>query len=525
MALMNNINPPLKMALGFIAGAIFALGYPNLFNQGIWGASIIAYGILFYLILNTSKLKTQFLIISSFLICFTALEFYWISHTLQEFGGLPLWISIILNFFFSFLCLPQIWLFLLIFRFKNKLLRVFPPYTLPVVWALILSLIEALMPQQFPIYLGHHWLVLKDKLFLAPIMGASVYSFISYWLILHLSLCKWKGAVLPISIFSLSLILGFVFPLNYQNHSDEMISLRIVQANIGNHLKLASELGTIKSIQEVERRYQKLSHQKNQEEIDLIIWPETAYPSLIRSELVKTQPRYLPQIFKQITQENNSELLFGGYDSNNRKTGFETDFNSAFHLSKQGELLKVYRKRRLIPFGETLPFGSLNKKISQYFPEIAFFGKGQFFSLFQTQKGFKFITPICYEILDSDFIRNYLNEVHTPINVIINLTNDSWYGKTIEPFQHLFLSHWRSLEFQVPIIRSTNTGITSALYPDGSESPRLLTGEEKYIDIKIPLRPTSITPYQKYGQLLWLFFGHICLILTWLIGRLLYKND
>ena len=81
------------------------------------------------------------------------------------------------------------------------------------------------------------------------------------------------------------------------------------------------------------------------------------------------------------------------------------------------------------------------------------------------ENGFRFIGIICYEILFSQYLRTYLNRQSRPPHFIVNLSNDSWYGDSAEPYQHRFLAHWRALEFNLPIIRMTNTGISSVLLP------------------------------------------------------------
>ncbi|MDB9787271.1 hypothetical protein OAB57_04120, partial [Bacteriovoracaceae bacterium] len=83
---------------------------------------------------------------------------------------------------------------------------------------------------------------------------------------------------------------------------------------------------------------------------------------------------------------------------------------------------------------------------------------------------------------------------------VINLTNDSWYGDTAEPFQHQFLAHWRAIEFLIPVIRSTNTGITSVLLPDGSQSKYLNINEENVLDIELKLINNQPTIFQQFGN-------------------------
>ena len=120
--------------------------------------------------------------------------------------------------------------------------------------------------------------------------------------------------------------------------------------------------------------------------------------------------------------------------------------------------------------------------------------------MMETKNHLRFVTPICYEILESNYMRNLLNEWKGN-HFIVNHTNDSWYGDTAEPHQHLFLSKWRALEFNLPIVRSTNTGISSVIFQDGSESRRLGVGEEGSLDVRVPIGKESETLYQLYGAL------------------------
>ena len=115
-------------------------------------------------------------------------------------------------------------------------------------------------------------------------------------------------------------------------------------------------------------------------------------------------------------------------------------------------------------------------------------------------------------------MRNLLNE-HGNNRLIVNHTNDSWYGNTAEPFQHLFLSKWRALEFNLPIVRSTNTGITSVIYPDGSESRRLGINEEGTLDVVVPLGNGEATLYQKYGVYPFMLIFLVLLGITWFRER------
>ena len=190
----------------------------------------------------------------------------------------------------------------------------------------------------------------------------------------------------------------------------------------------------------------------------------------------------------------------------------ESVFNASI-LMNGTKIKSSYHKNILIPFGETLPFGPLNRQIVSIVPAVSLFARGEGTPLMETQNGYRFITPICYEILESNYMRSLLNQ-HGDNRFIVNHTNDSWYGDTAEPYQHLFLSKWRAVEFELPIVRSTNTGVTSVIYPDGSESKRLGNGEKNILDVSVPLGTGQATFYQTWGVWPLIILAFILLGLT-----------
>ena len=198
-------------------------------------------------------------------------------------------------------------------------------------------------------------------------------------------------------------------------------------------------------------------------------------------------------------------------------TFIETVFNSSI-LIRDGKFQTAYHKNILIPFGETLPFGPLNSYIVSIVPAVSLFARGEGTPEMTTRDGYRLVTPICYEILESNYMRSLLNQWGSN-HLIVNHTNDSWYGATAEPHQHLFLSKWRALEFLMPIVRSTNTGITSVIYPDGSESRRLDIGEKGSLDVDVALGSGEATLYQRFGIYPLLVLVALLVFETWLRER------
>jgi apolipoprotein N-acyltransferase len=499
----------LSFLITLIAGAIYALAFPSFLGNGWLPLTFIALP-LFLWKLEEASFKSSLLLILGFNLGLDLVGYYWIPHTLREFGQLPFIVSVLLGSAFCLILQPHWWVYAVWKKFRplgrwDSELKI-------ILSALIMTVLERFVRQQFPSYVGSPWLHLAPYLGLVPYFGVALFSFMTYWVSLevvaqlrhkHFRPQVWIGMALLI-------ILNAVFPLK-NPPSGMNLPVRIVQANIGNFLKVSSERGDADSFETISETYENLSKQDDGFKPHLIIWPETAYPDTFYGSETEVN-----NIFHNIIRETNSEVLIGGYDQDLTKSSmdsFESVFNGSLLIS-EGKVKSIYHKNILIPFGETLPFGPLNRTIVSIIPAISLFARGEGIPEMQTRAGFKFVTPICYEILESNYMRDLLN--HWKGNhFIVNHTNDSWYGDTAEPYQHLFLSKWRALEFQLPVIRSTNTGISSVIFPDGSESPRLGVNQVGKLDVIIPLSRPKATVYQEYGFFPLLLLVGLIYWMTW----------
>jgi apolipoprotein N-acyltransferase len=500
----------ISLILTTIAGGLYALSYPSFMGMGWFPLLFIALPFFLWRIEVAPNVKSTLLHILFYNLGLNLVGYYWIPQTLREFGQLPYVISLFLGLFFSFILQPHWWMYALWKKYRPNFSWNSEKGTL--VTAFVITILERYFPQQFPSFAGSPWLHLSPYLGLAPYLGVVVFSFMSYWVAIEaytqLAIHRFRPQVWI--VFMIFIVLNAVSPLK-EKYTDKNLPVRIVQANIGNFLKVQSESGDVDSFQSIINIYQNLSLTENGFRPKLIIWPETAYPDTFYGGNTK-----LDSIFQTIMKESNSEMLIGGYDQNVTKSHMdfiETVFNSSILLSNN-RVKTAYHKNILIPFGETLPFGPLNSQIISIVPAVSLFARGNGTPEMKTQDGLKFVTPICYEILESNYMRTLLNQWGNN-HFIINHTNDSWYGDTAEPHQHLFLSKWRALEFNLAIIRSTNTGITSVIYPDGSESKRLGVGSKGVLDVQVPLGTGQATVYQTYGvfPLVGLFL--VLLFMTW----------
>lgn len=486
---------PVILLLSVVAGGLYALTYPATWMPGWLPLLFVALPLFLWCLERSKTLRQALLIVLCYNVGLNLVGFYWIPHTLREFGQLPWIISVILGLLFSFILQPHWWAYALWRKYR-------PDWNWSsekgvILTALLLTVLERYIPQQFPIFAGSPWLNMAPYLGLAPWLGVVVFSFVTYWLALEvitqIALRRIRPQVFIVFVSFIAVNTALTLS---GARSTQSLRVRIVQANVGNFLKVQSERGDKNSFEAINNDYYQLSTTKNDFSPELIVWPETAFSS----SFYGNSPE-IPLIFRDIIQNTGgAEVLIGGYVQDPNKDVFEI-FESIFNASilMSGTTVKsTYHKNILIPFGETLPFGPLNRQIVEIVPAVSLFARGVGTSLMETKAGYRFVTPICYEILESQYMRSILNQFGNN-RFIVNHTNDSWYGDTAEPHQHLFLSKWRALEFQLPIIRSTNTGITSVIYPDGSESRRLGVGEKGVLDLAVPLGSGEATFYQNWG--------------------------
>ena len=339
---------------------------------------------------------------------------------------------------------------------------------------------------------------------LAPYFGAPLFSFVTFWA--ALAGCQYirtrKIDPLAVSGFAFFVAANIIVPLNPPGPKDTSVNLRLVQGNIGNYIKVDAESGNPISSSEVYDRFARLSVRPSAAPIDLVLWPETAIPDPLDSSA--SSSKTLPPALRDIFKTTGTPLVSGGYDTVGLKPDgsyFETQYNAVFFFDEKGNVQNAYHKRLLIPFGESLPFGRFNKYFSDSIENLSFFARGGSFTPFRLKDGTLFVPTVCYEVLFPRYIADFLKSSPVPPRFIVNLANDSWYGDSAEPEQHKFLAHWRALEFNIPLVRMTNTGITSILYPDGSESKNLGIFKEGVLDVPLRLGPRTPTLFERFGIL------------------------
>ncbi|MGB1808011.1 MAG: apolipoprotein N-acyltransferase [Porticoccaceae bacterium] len=179
---------------------------------------------------------------------------------------------------------------------------------------------------------------------------------------------------------------------------------------------------------------------------DIIIWPEGAIPALPRQVM-----DYLLEV-DAIAKVNQTALLTGipTQDARNRRY-----FNSMLAL---GDSRGQYDKTRLVPFGEYVPLEGLLRGVNRLFDlPMSSFSLGAEGQPLLTAKGQQIATAICYEIAYPNLVAN----TAATATMILTVSNDAWFGRSIAPQQHMQMARMRAIENAKPLIRGTNNGITA----------------------------------------------------------------
>ena len=243
-------------------------------------------------------------------------------------------------------------------------------------------------------------------------------------------------------------------------------------------------------------------------ESDIVLWPEVAIPAL--NDQVES---FIARVESDARQNGNS-VLFGILERSFERSVDGRIYNSVMLIG--GEERQSYRKRHLVPFGEYFPVPpSVREWMKmQNLPHSDLAKGADMQPLLTTSDDLQFGVAICYE----DAYGSEQLYALPDAGILINVSNDAWFGDSIAPHQHLEIARMRSLEFGRPALRSTNTGISAFIAADGE---LVRTGEQFQPQIlTADIQPRrGMTPYARAGN--WPVLG-LCLVilgLFWIRNR------
>ncbi|MGB8261847.1 MAG: apolipoprotein N-acyltransferase [Terracidiphilus sp.] len=237
---------------------------------------------------------------------------------------------------------------------------------------------------------------------------------------------------------------------------------------------------------------------------DLVVWPEAPAP------FFEQDPR-LRQALTQIARASHAPVIAGSIGGDIDPSGeFLLNYNSALVVSPEGNRVGRYDKIHLVPFGEYIPFKRIIFFARKLTGRVAEFSRGEDRKVFRlpTASGgaHRYGVFICYEAVFADEVRQFSR---LGAEVLVNISDDGWYGDTSAPWQHLNMARMRAIENRRWILRATNNGVTAAIDPNGQVRQSIPRHQADALPAAYGFRD-DITFYSEHGDL----FAWLCVLLS-----------
>ena len=247
----------------------------------------------------------------------------------------------------------------------------------------------------------------------------------------------------------------------------------------------------------------------------IFVWPEGIIPDITRENLVE---------YKWLFNENFNEnhLFIIGINSHSIKNGSKSSFNTFSVYDDNLNLINSYNKINLVPFGEFLPLENVLKNIglrslTNNYQSFSSGSKRDIIEINQQNFYLKILPLICYEIIYSGKLFKDTN-----FELIVNISEDGWFGKSIGPKQHFSHSIFRAIESGKYIVRSSNNGIAAIINPLGIVEQSIEFGQSGYIDLSKTKKIQS-TIFSKYGNKILVLLILLYILLIFLLNKI--KNE
>lgn len=441
--------------------------------------------------------------------------YYWIPYTINVFGGFPV---VAAGAFSLVLCTYQavqyMLLAYLVVRFGER--GDSPLWVLP---AAMVGL-ETVFPLLFPIFMANTQhpvpLLIQGCDLLGPLGITAVIMLFNASLYLGLKAAwqkekvPWKQVLAgPVGLLLLILYGAIRIPaIDAAFESDGVpLQVGVIQPNMGIEEKW-------EDVEEGLRRHRVAAMDLERQGAELIVWSEAGFTKgYILPEERNLRERLVPRV--------RTPMLVGaltrrvteicGYQEGEvvceqaRRT-----YNSAFILDEEGNVEGTYDKTFLLAFGEYIPFGDLFPQLYEYSPNSGRMTAGARIDplIFPfAGRDWNLSVLICYEDILPGFTRDLVR--HGNSDLLINMTNDAWFGDSNEPWIHMDLAKFRAVEHRRYLVRATNTGVSAVIDPVGRLVAHSGVFEEDNIDTSVLLMRGGRTVYAVVGDIL----GYLALAL------------
>ncbi|CAB5153667.1 Apolipoprotein N-acyltransferase / Copper homeostasis protein CutE [Olavius algarvensis associated proteobacterium Delta 3] len=440
---------------------------------------------------------------------------YWLAYTMNTYGNLPYTLNIPILFLFA-LYLSMFWaaFSVVVYRTCHR------------PWILLISAPAAWVGLEFlrsVLFTGFPWEMLGHCMYRRQILIQICDMTGAYGLSAIVVLCNgavltgmlwilgkdWQGhpisgrsalSAAVISIAAMVVCVGYGMwrsdDLYRQMANRPHLRVAVVQGNINQAIKWdpAHQVASIE-------KYIRLSKTARRLTPDLVVWPETATPFYF-----PMQPRLTRKVIEGV-RGTGTDFLFGSpsYVATGNDHAY---FNSAYLVLSSGTVAGRYDKAHLVPFGEYVPLKKWLPFLGKIVAQVGDFRSGSPGQVLAWDKGGIGVL-ICYEAIFPELSRAM---AANGASLLVNITNDAWYGRSSAPFQHFSMSVFRAVENRRSLVRAANTGISGFIDPVGRILQTTPLFEDAVIGQSLPVLEQTST-YTRRGDV----FALACVVISLLL--------
>lgn len=494
--------------LALLTGVLLALSFPN---ADLSVLAWFAFVPLLLAIARKSPARAFRLGLMSGLTAYGGI-FYWLNIVMIHYGKLPWSVSVSLFLLFTTYLSLYVGVIAALVR-KGEIAGISPLFSLPVLWVgfeYLRSFALTGCPWEILGYSQYRILPLIQIADITGVYGLSFLIVLANVVLLRII----KGAVMPghsvypaksAALLVLLLVLTLGYGFMRLNSADRGGPLKVVlaQGNISQDIKWnpAFQESTVAV-------YERLTREGCAGGSDLVVWPESALPFYFQGG-----GKYANRVKKLATEFKTCMVL--GSPAVEQRQGLTRYLNSAYLLAPSGEVVGRSDKMHMVPFGEYVPLARFLPFVNKMVEGIGDFSPGTAITPLDTGKG-KIGVLICAEVIFPELARDY---VLAGSRLLVNITNDAWFGRSSAPYQHLSMTVFRAVENRAPLVRAANTGVTAIIDSKGHIRGMTRLFKEACLTGEIRLGEGG-TIYTRYGDV----FAGLCLAISAVIVGLAFRK-
>lgn len=479
------------IALSVLSGLLYFLAFPGI---GLWPIAFFAL-VPLMVALEGRALRPALGLgwITGFVMTVTG--FYWLVEMLRVFSGFPTALCLL---FAVLLCLYQGATMAVVGGFTARLTERRWPFGLAFSLGFVVS--ELVFPVLFRWYFGASvhsvWPLVQIADLGGPItisltlVAVNLALFGAVRARLKRQRLNWNKSVALLCVPVLAIGYGLI-----RAHFVDRAAAEAPHATVGLVQANMSLLGKRHDLREGLRRHLRLTkHLLANHPLDLVVWSETSVMRAVDED------RIAKEVPRVVGRHIGTNAIFGAVlvrpVDDSRGYVF---FNSALATDRKGVLRGRYDKHYLLAFGEYLPFGDTFPILYDWSPNSGRFSAGKSLDPLPIE-GHPVATIICYEDLSPSFVNSLFR--HEDAQLLVNMTNDAWFGKTTEPYSHFALAKLRAVEQRRYFVRSTNSGVSGVIDPVGRTLVRSKIFRQATLEADVAWMSGS-TVYRVLGDLPW----------------------